>query len=288
MEKNDQHTVVGIDIGGSHITAALVDLHRRAVLPRSAVRLKVDPHASAAEIIGVWTSAIGQAQAGGNKLKVGIAMPGPFDYEKGISLIRQQNKYDALYGLPVKDMLADSLSCTPEDVRMNNDAACFLQGEAFGGAVSSFEHCVGLTLGTGLGSAVCRRGEAENLDLWCVPYREGMAEDYLSTRWFTGRYEALTGKKVHGVKELAGSTSHDAYARQVFEEFSGHLSGFLQYVMEREGPQAIVLGGNISHAYALFAKAVENTQLQFPAVRIFRASLGEDAAVLGAASLWRE
>ena len=276
----------GVDIGGSHITAARVDLEHRKIVPGTLARLQLDPHASAAAIISIWSKAIRQAQGGEPLSKIGMAMPGPFDYAKGISLIQNQNKYDALYGLNVKQLLAQALMIPPENILLQNDAACFLQGEAFAGAASGFDHSIGITLGTGLGSALFRHGHAESLDLWNTPFRESIAEDYLSTRWFVRRYAALTGKHVRGVKELVTLVEQEDAARQVFDEFTGNLESFLQSIIQQQASQSLVIGGNIAHAYALFEKAVLRTQEKCPGVQIQKAELGETAAVLGAASLF--
>src|SRR5690242_15795348 len=128
--------VAGVDIGGSHITAALVDLEVRSVLPSFSARKSINAQADADSIIDNWCEDIGhvfQTQPSLPKL-IGIAMPGPCDYEKGSSLIKNQDKYEALYGLNVKEMMATRLGITPEAIRLMNDAGCFLQGEVVGGA----------------------------------------------------------------------------------------------------------------------------------------------------------
>ncbi|MBE7171594.1 MAG: ROK family protein [Williamsia sp.] len=285
MQNHFSHAV-GVDIGGSHITAALIDLEHRVIVPGTLARQKLDPHGSAEEIIAVWSKAIREAQGGEPVKKVGIAMPGPFDYAVGISLIRNQNKYDALYGVNVKQLLAQALSISSGDIRLENDAACFLQGEAFAGAANGFDRSIGLTLGTGLGSARCRHGRAESLDLWNAPFKDTIAEDYISTRWFVNRYVQLTGKEVRGVKELVALAEHEPAVKQVFDEFIINLQHFLQTIIQDETPQVLVIGGNIAHAYALFEKAIQHTKEEHHHVHIRKAELGETAAILGAASLW--
>ena len=140
--------VVGVDVGGSHITAALVDLSSRVVLQDTWTRKSVNSHGEVAEIITSWGSAIKEA-ARYNDVKVGkvgIGMPGPVDYQTGTCFIKGQDKYEALYGLNLKDLLANALDLASADIRLMNDAACFLQGEAFGGAGKDFSRVVGLTL----------------------------------------------------------------------------------------------------------------------------------------------
>ncbi len=73
-------------------------------------------------------------------------MPGPVDYERGICYIKDQGKYDQLYGLNIKDLLAARLGIPPDHIRMMNDALCFLKGEIAGGAIKGCKSALGLTL----------------------------------------------------------------------------------------------------------------------------------------------
>src|SRR5215212_5139366 len=108
--------VIGADIGGSHITAAQVDVTGRQLIASSLVRLQVDSMGAAKEVIDVWSKCIRQAMQHTPVNKVCLAMPGPFDYAAGICLIKDQNKYPMLYGLNVKNMLALALEINAEDI----------------------------------------------------------------------------------------------------------------------------------------------------------------------------
>src|SRR5258706_7310953 len=124
----------GVDIGGSHVTAALIELASNTIVEGSVNRAKIDASKSAQEIVKDWTTIIKQALASVNqkKLNVGIAMPGPFDYEDGISYIKGQHKYEALYNINVKNLLGESLEQPAQTITFANDASCFLQGEVAG------------------------------------------------------------------------------------------------------------------------------------------------------------
>lgn len=285
MRNNSSLIVAGVDIGGSHITAALVDLEQKELIAESFTRAKLNPHGTAEEIIACWSTTLEKLNTIYSFERLGMAMPGPFDYENGVSLIKNQNKYDALYGKNIKTLLGEALSIPAQNILLKNDAACFLQGEVFAGAVKGFTHCIGLTLGTGLGSALYKNNEAENMDLWQHPFKDSIAEDYLSTRWFVQRYFDETGKQINGVKELCLMVDKGAAVKETFDEFSLNLELFLKELIRREKPQAIVIGGNIANAYALFGKAILQTIKEFPHVCIEKAVLGETAAILGAASL---
>lgn len=285
----ENRIAVGIDIGGSHITAALVDLETRRVIPGSGERRAVDSNLDADHILNVWCEVINQVKSfsamfDGN---IGISMPGPFDYEAGISLIKDQEKFRSLYLLNVKEALASRLKFDTDHFRFINDAAGFLQGEVFGGAAMGHEQVIGLTLGTGLGSAIYTNYKAEDADLWHSSFKDGIAEDYLSTRWFVGRYEALTGLQVNGVKELINLVEHGAVKQQIFEEFGYNLAEFLTPLIKAHKPEAIVLGGNISNAHTLFILALEKKLAdEGQSIPIKIAALKEDASLIGAASSW--
>jgi glucokinase len=60
-----------------------------------------------------------------NKLQIGFAMPGPFDYEKGISWLNGNAKYETLYGYDLKLLLAEHLGVYKENIYFINDAAAF-------------------------------------------------------------------------------------------------------------------------------------------------------------------
>lgn len=280
-------TVLGVDIGGSHITAALVDLTNRSLLPGTLIRKPVNAQAGATEIIAVWSNAMEEAFGKQPPAfrKIGIAMPGPFEYEKGISRIRGLHKYDALYGMNVKELLATRLHIRPEDIRLMNDAGCFLRGEVFSGAARGFKRAIGLTLGTGLGTATYADGMAQDAALWQTPFKEGKAEDYISSRWFVQRYHALSGQRLQGVKEIRERFPQDPVARQLFAEFAGNLAGFLDFFIRKEAPEVVVMGGNIARAYELFANELK-ARLTAKAIPIQLAQLGEEAALIGAASCW--
>ena len=291
LNKNMNNLVLGADIGGSHITVGLVNLAERRLVSELCVRKPVNSHASAEEIISVWSAAV-LAMCKIERIKpakIGIAIPGPFDYEKGISQIKDQDKYDALYGLNVKELLADKVGIEPTDIKLINDAGCFLQGEAFGGAAFGFEDAIGVMLGTGLGTAKYHNKIAIDADLWCSPFNDGIAEDYLSTRWFIKRYKEITGGNISNVKELSDRANTDASARQVFDEFGRNLGIFLNNFINTEKPQVLVCGGNISNAFDLFGTALTNQLwLQQNNVIVKKVRLGEESALIGAASSWSE
>jgi glucokinase len=283
--------VLGVDIGGSHITAALVDLETKTILTGTQARAQVDAQGTVQEVLNAWGKVM--AKASGihhpSEIKIGISIPGPFDYDKGVCLFKNQNKYDCLYGLNVKELLATQLKINVANIKLINDAGCFLQGEMFVGAAKDIATAIGLTLGTGLGSATLADGIAEDADLWHAPFKDSIAEEYLSTRALVRSYNRKSGKAVADVKELAALYPHDADARRVFDEFSENLALFLAPYLREMEPELLVVGGNIANAWELFMPATASLLKSMGLnVVIQKAALAEEAALIGAASYWHE
>ena len=281
------NAAIGIDIGGSHITVAIVDLEFRKIVNGSVRRKSVDRHGSAEEILSSWSEMINMTnqQSQSRINKIGFAMPGPFDYENGISYIKGLDKFDSLFGMNIREEIARRTGIEKENIVFKNDADAFLEGECFCGAASEFSKVVGITLGTGLGSCNYVNGEIENAGLHAMPYKDGIAEDYISTRWFEKTYMQYSGKVVNGVKTISDNYYQDEFAALVFNEFAGNLSQLLLYCVRTYEPEAIVLGGNISHSFPLFIEKVkQNLSGTIKAPCIAKAVLGEHAALIGAAS----
>lgn len=279
MEKS---IVLVADIGGSHITSALVDMTDRRIVPGSVYREHVDAHGTVSTIIDSWSRVMQQSMlAGGKADRIGIAMPGPFDYEAGISLIQGLHKYEALYGQNVKTLLSTSLDIPGQHIKIANDASCFLQGELFNGAAKGHTVVLGLTLGTGFGSAIAENGIAREGSFWNAPFLSSRAEEYFSTRWFQRRYEELTGQRETSVKQMAALAAESATVAGIFREFGANLATFLQ--SQPFKPSLIILGGNIAHAFPLFSTSLQEG---LPDTRFVISVLGEEAPLLGAAGFW--
>ena len=292
---NTKTYAVGADIGGGHITTAVINLTDVEIIESSLVRKQVNAQGSADEILIAWTESITESIAkaiDSEKIDkeaikgVGLAMPGPFDYPNGISLINDpsQNKFLSLYQMNIRNELATRTSFQPENIRFKNDAECFLLGEVFG--KHDISRAIGVTLGTGFGSAFVFEGASEDGNLWCAPFRGGIAEDSISTRFFVNRYKELTRKEVKGVKDLADVISQDAEAKQTFNEFGDTLKEFLCPLIVKHNADTLIIGGNIALAWDLFIAALEKEIKEVsPSTKLKKAALGEKAALMGGASL---
>jgi len=293
----NRDVILGVDIGGSHVACGLWDLNRQELVRDSHREMRLDPSAPADTIVRQWIElmeATLQMDPAGHLQGIGIAVPGPFDYQKGIALFEGVAKYESLYGLDVRKIIGQAFPAAKR-IRFANDAACAALGEYAHGAGQGCFRIIGLSLGTGIGSAFIEEGRlithAENVPangyLYNTPLKKGIAEDYLSTRWFTSTYGERTGKKLEGVKELAGlAWQGDVVALRMFEEMGQTLAECLLPWLLSFEPERVVLGGNISKAYPYFGGALtRKIRTASPAVTFVQSALPNQAAIIGVSLL---
>src|ERR1700679_1328847 len=101
MQINDllSSFILTADIGGSHITTGIYNVNTRTIMEESVIRVELVSKGSADDILTSWENAFKQVlkSTGLSAAGLSVAMPGPFDYEKGISYIKGLDKYEALY-----------------------------------------------------------------------------------------------------------------------------------------------------------------------------------------------
>lgn len=277
---------IGVDIGGSHITAAYIEPSTQKVIRESLKRERVPAKDAAPVIFDAWIKALLPLVNGlpAQTIKLGIAMPGPFDYKNGIAMFKGVKKYDSLYGLDVGEVLSERLKVERQSIVFINDAVAFLLGELAAGAAADVKRAIGITLGTGLGSASNCSGNAVDVNRAALPFLEQHAEEYLSTRWFVGRYAELTGTEVKNVEDLI-EKADPTLKKQIFDEFAKNLASFINDFIADEKPEMLVIGGNIAHAWSHFMPQVQQI-ITDKSVRISQTAMWEDAALVGAGSFW--
>jgi len=276
--------VLAADIGGSHITTAVCDINTNQIFESTYSRIEFNSKGAAEDILRAWTDSLFQSYKKHNSpiSALGIGMPGPFDYNDGISYIKGLDKYEALYGMNIKAYLAEKLSVDAGSIRFRNDTEALIAGEVANYYGAEFKNIVGISLGTGFGSSHYLNGFTTDLNWGSLPYRSSIADDYFSTRWFLKRYHECTGKTANNVKELTvigGET-----VSGIFNEFIANLTGFLLALSSPLRPEVILVCGNIAKAHHLF---INELRVNLSPVRVELARINENAALLGAASLFQ-
>lgn len=277
---------VGINIPG--IEVAIVDVEEKSIIS-GFVSETIDPNDTAENLLNSWASAIKRC-AEYNSMEIttiGIGIPGPFDYEKGISLMTNQNKFESIYQLNVKELLAERLHITPQQILMDNISTSFLQGEALVGGAKGYENILGFTLNYGLGSAHHHHNKTEDAVMWNQPFKDGIAEDYLGIQWISKRYQEFTGESISELKELTNKAKvDDGIGQLVFNEYSENFVKFLMQYIPVFNPDLILIGGH-NNAWDLFIPHVKDRlsdkNINIP---IRPAVLGDVANLIGAADMW--
>ncbi len=138
------------NIGGSHISrgcfnVALSRLIGEEGLTRSVPTNDADPMAGLVHLVRMAKAIHGESRRG-----LSLAVPNPFDHARGIS--RMRHKLVSFYGLNLKRILSEESGIPEPDILFVNDADAFLLG-AISALDISAGPTVGITLGTGVGSA---------------------------------------------------------------------------------------------------------------------------------------
>lgn len=283
--------ITGIDIGGSHLTVGLVDSDHYVLKNDKVIRDRVNSHATAAIILADWCASIQRLWKlqGISKSPLAFAMPGPFDYKNGICLIKGFGKYEALYHVDIREELSKRLSIDPSDILFRNDAEAFLAGEVRSGAAKGYNHAIGITLGTGMGTAKSHNSITEDAEMSFKVFVDGSTiEEYISTRGLLHAYSQLSGKEMNDVKAMAVQYDNNIHVRKAFLFFAEKLAYLLAIFIKEEQPEILVVGGNIASAWNLFMPEV-TTILLTKSVNmppVVKAGIGEHAAIIGAATLF--
>lgn len=282
-----QKKILAGDIGGSHLTIGLFEKKETQLELLHTERSTIDSSLTEDEILAQWYSIFKQYIDTPNDFHISLAMPAPFDYHKGICLIKDQGKFKNLYGVNLKLKLSKELGLPLSRIKFINDAEAFLQGEALFGKGTGFSSLLGLTLGSGLGSAFKKGKRVVDAELWSSPFKEGMVEDYLGTIWFTKWAEKKFDKKLSGVKEILDNEGFINEIVPLFKIYAENLSEFLVREWHKHHFEAVVIGGNISLSAHLFKDQVmENLQIAGIDIPIRISDLGELSALYGASSLY--
>lgn len=253
---------IGVDIGGSHISSAAVNMNTLEIISGTYNNGAVDSKASKEEIFEHWAHVINKTL---EKVKneeilgIGMAMPGPFEYKKGIALFEENDKYEALYEVSVGEEFPGYLLIKNMKMRFLNDASSFGLGGYLSSKLKDAKKIIAVTLGTGFGASFLKNrvpvingnDVPEGGCLWDKEFKESFADDYFSTRWFLQKHLELTGSNgIKGVKDIV--EEDNGSTKEIFEEFAKNLSEFMLPYLEKFDADLLVLGGNITKAHSLF------------------------------------
>ena len=305
---------VGVDIGGTFIKAGLVDENGK-IVKHSSIETKATRKAE--RVIEDMVAQIRNLTDGVEYESVGIGCPGSIYSDTG-TVEYSNNLY--WRRVPLGEMLKTALG---KPVYVSNDANVAALGEAKFGAGKGYSDVVMVTLGTGVGMGIVVDGKMfegyrsmggegghmvirENGAL-CTCGRRGCLEAYASATALIR--ETLNGMMVdknslmwefceNDLNKVDGRTSFecakrgDATAQRVVDNFIKALSEGVINIINIFRSQAIIIGGGVSAQGAYLTHPIQQYVDKYRyggreslPVKILTAELGNDAGILGAASL---
>ena len=312
---------VGVDIGGMSIKTGIVSIDGKIISTSVIPTEKIDPKFQIKKLADDLLSFLNKN--GINKdqiLGIGVGCPGAINSKQGIVHYSANLKWT---DFPLKAVLEEY---TGLKVRIANDADAATIGEIIFGVAKDYSNVIMLTIGTGIGGGivinkklyegsygvVAELGHVtlRNGGLKCGCGRRGCFEKYASTTALIRQTKLAMQKhknskmwecaendieKVSGKTAFLAAKSGDMVAKSVVEKFVSYLSeGILNYCNIFR-PDAFILGGGISkegkYLTDKIIKYLDNNDYGYPGAprsEILTASLGNDAGILGAASLIAE
>ncbi len=204
---------------------------------------------------------------------IGLAFPGPFDYEKGICYNTGIGKFESIYGVNVGQWLKRELAGRSRFAAVQkvplifmNDAAAFALGEFHAGKGKGSGRGAYITLGTGCGSTFLERdrivkgeyGIPEEGYIFHMPYKDSVVDDYLSKRGFLNiaREHGFDTEKFD-VRDIALlARDGNSRAKASYHAFGRMMGEILKLYVLPFKPEVLVIGGGISRGYDLFAEGI--------------------------------
>ena len=251
---------VGLDVGGTYIKSAVVNSNGEILDDKIIVNESFsnsNKETILCNIINIIKERI-SSLSNCNFSGVGIAFPGPFDYENGVSYIKGINKYENIYGVNVKEEIIryvkENLKNITNDftVKFENDIAMFALGEELLNNKKS-NKTFALCIGTGCGSAYIKSGEViKNKWIYSIPYKDGIIDDYISCR---GILKIANECGIVGleVKEIADKAlKGEDLAKIVWNRFENNLLEVFKLATEDFKPDRVIIGGQVAKSSELF------------------------------------
>lgn len=284
----------GIDIGGTKISALLVDSAGDVVARGSA---RSPAREGGARMVAVTAALIDDiaVDAGMTVRAAGVGAAGVIDQLSG-RVRAASSMFDGWVDFPLRDELSSRLSVP---VSVENDVNAFLLGEA----TLADQDALGVMLGTGVGGAVILDGElrrgpngaageightAGYSDLTCTCGQRGHLETLASGTSIGARYTERTGGSVSGAREVASrARAGDPAAIDVFHAAGQALGLACARAATLLDLSTAIVGGGVVHAWDLLRHGIDDALRTDAPVSgipldIRPARFGDDAVALGA------
>jgi glucokinase len=306
---------IGVDLGGSHVMAALVD-EAGTIQFRHEIDIEDHTFASVVDLVSDTIRTVLSKAGQSTMPPVGIGSPGNVDLASGTV------RYSPNFGwtdVPLGAELARKLGTS---VRVGNDARCATLGEHTFGSGKGLDNFVLLTLGTGIGGGIVAAGtlligngfgageighhqiratdgfvcactktgcfEAQASGLGLLRHAFAVAPSFPRSTLLEGKRAKLGSKAIRKAAEVGDPHATAAWGRYV-DDLAIGVANIIAFV----DPAVIALGGGVSSAGDFLLDAVRpkvdaaTTMVPRGGTRVVAAMLGNDAGAVGASVMAR-
>ncbi|MDV4150723.1 ROK family protein [Clostridium sp. AL.422] len=292
--------IVGIDIGGTNIRAALLDKERN-IVDKIKIKNEVDngPEYNLSKI----TTHINENWLAKGIIGVGVGCPGPLNIKTGTILkapnLRGWDNFN------VKKFIEDNTGLKTE---VNNDANVAGLAEAMIGVAKGAESTFYITVSTGVGGALIIdnkiingansfAGEICNLIINEDKYShsglvQGGLEGQCSGPNIARIASEKLGKSLDTPEVFELYKENNTVAQDIINELCENLSKGISNIISVVDPEVIVLGGSVilfnNALIEIIKEKVREKVINKEAVDIRIAEIGDDAGLRGAGLLINE
>ena len=263
---------LGIDLGGTNIVAGVVDEEYKIVARATCKTAVPRPESEICDSMAeVALKAVEKAKITMDDIEsIGIGVPGAVNPKTGVI------EYSAnlfFHNWEVVKMMQERLNTK---VLIENDANAAALGEYLAGSAKGAKNAIAITLGTGVGGGIIINGKI------------------YSGSNFAGADKLCDGdiNKVNGKTAFDAMADGDPAAKEVVNEYVGYLATGLVNIINIFQPDVLCVGGGVSNQgenllgpVRAVVEQERYTKHNDKQTVICKASLGNDAGIIGAAYL---
>lgn len=295
---------IGIDIGGSHIGAGIVDENGNIL---SKIEEDVDRSAENLdnEIVKITERIVSKLlKLDYNISKIGVSSPGTIESGHIKNVVNL-----GIVDIDIKGILENEFKIESE---VKNDAKCATIGEQKYGSIKGYKDALFLSLGTGIGGGVLVDGKLlepsfksgmefghmiiESNGRICKCGKKGCFETYSSMKIlkkeFKDLYDIETDILTEDLIRIIEKRKDEKETNKLLTNYIKYLSIGISNLINIFEPEVVVLGGSIAYygdiIVELTRKYIKEKNLLFNKrddINIVLAKLKNDAGIIGAASM---
>jgi len=284
MPKKDKQYTIGIDIGGTKISAVLFD-GVKVIADDKLASPKDSLDHFMVMINALIEPLLEKAKKDKVKVKgIGLGIPGPINYKEKKVLIC--NNLHLIDGIKLGKLLEQKVNLP---VKMDHDTNCMLRAEMKLGVGQKYKNAYCVTISTGVGGTWWYNGKIYKGAHGGAGEPGEMIINFEAGITLEQAYHKLTqaNPAILATEAYRG----DTLAEKVFEEVGRDLGIAFANIVNILDPEVIIVFGGAIQSSDLFLPAVKKSMREYihspesKKIKLLKSKLGEHAGAIGAALL---